>query len=331
MVIDSRDRCHISYRDRRRFRLKYVVQDGIGGWEPIQIVDDPCIPHDPNGTGRIGVGRFTSIDLDSNEWPHISYTDLDNGCLKYAKWNGSSWEIQNVYCTGLYRAIQGTSIQVDSQVRPHIVFQDVTAAERFKCARWNGLHWDFQTVDPVIGSDHPTITAIDSNDNLHIACGNVYFRSQGSVWTKEVIPVATGGGTSLKLDRNDHAHIAITQNNNMWYLYWDGTQWVSQCVDDSPEVGEERCIALDSRGVPHLSYWARKFYDENQLRYATVVCPAPDSDGDGDIDLLDMKVQADNWLWPGHPGDNPADPSCDGTVELTDFAELARRWSEGAP
>ena len=83
MVIDSQDRCHISYRDRRYYRLKYAVQDGMGGWD-IQVVDDPSA-HDPYGHCRVGVGRFTSIDLDSNELPHISYTDLDNGCLKYAR------------------------------------------------------------------------------------------------------------------------------------------------------------------------------------------------------------------------------------------------------
>ena len=329
MVIDSQDRCHISYRDRYRYRLKYVVQDGMGGWEPVQIVDDPCA-FDPVGNGRVGVGRFTSIDLDSNEYPHISYTDLDNGCMKYARWNGLSWDVENVYCTGIYRAIQGTCIQIDSRDRPNIAFVDTTSSERFKCARWNGSSWDFQTIDPSNGSDHPTIMAVDSSDNLHVICGNRYFRSQGSVWTKEIIPGLVGGGTSIKLDKYEYPHIAITQNNNMWYAYFDGTKWFAQCADPSPEAGEERCLALDSKGVPHLSYWAQKFYDENQLRHATIICPRADSDDDNDIDGTDLKVQVDNWLWSGHPGDNAGDISCDGTVQFVDFALLAARWLEGS-
>jgi len=327
LVIDSKDRCHISYRDRRYYRLKYAVQDGKGGWD-IQVVDDPSA-HDPYGHGRVGVGRFTSIDLDGNDHPHISYTDLDNGCLKYARWNGSSWDVENVHCTGVYRAIQGTCIQIDSHDRPQIAFVDTTAAERFKCARWNGSSWDFQTIDPHSGSDHPTIMAVDSNDNLHVICGNFYFKSQGSVWTKEVIPGLVGGGTSIKLDKDEYPHIAITQNNNMWYAYYNGTDWFAQCADPSPEAGEERCLALDSKGVAHLSYWAQKFYDENQLRHATIICPTADTDDDGEVGWTDLKVQHDNWLWLGHPGDNPGDISCDGAVEFMDFALLAGRWLEG--
>jgi hypothetical protein len=272
MAIDSRDRCHISYRDRRYYRLKYVVQNESGGWETAQIVDDPGPIRDRQGKGFVGVGRFTSIALDSKEHPHISYTDLDNNALKYAKWNGSSWEIQRVY-QGV-KSIGGTSIQLDSRDRPHIAFTDGGSSERLKCARWNGAGWDIQTIDPHGGFESPTCMAIDANDNLHVVCDNLYSRSEGSKWIKQVIPNVTGGGSSLKLDRNGRPHIAQTQNNNMWYVHWNGREWIAECADDDPEVGEERCIALDSKGIPHITYWAQKFYDENQLRYATIV-PSP--------------------------------------------------------
>ena len=337
MVIDSQDRCHISYRDRRYFRLKYVVQDGAGGWEPVQVVDNPGPIPDPDGKGRVGVGRFTSIDLDSNEYPHISYTDLDNGYVKYAKRNGLSWDIEVVYDAGAYQAIQGTCIQIDSHDWPHIAFVDTNSTERFKCARWNGSNWDIQTIDPSNGSDHPTIMAIDSNDNLHVICGNRYFRSNGSVWTKEVIPGLVGGGTSIELDRYEYPHIAITQNNNMWYAYYDGTTWLSQPVDTSPEAGEERCLALDSRGFPHLSYWAQKFYDENQLRYATVVGPEcwhygtqchGDCDNTHSVKGSDFLALKDSWYkcYP-KPGYDPcADFDRDGCVNDSDLLILRNNW-----
>ncbi|MHC4752651.1 MAG: hypothetical protein ACYTFW_22615, partial [Planctomycetota bacterium] len=326
MVIDSQDKCHISYRDRNKFRLKYAVQDGMGGWD-IQVVDDPNVT-DPVGNGRVGVGRYTSIDLDSNEHPHISYTDLDNGCLKYARWNGSSWEVENVYCTAISLSITGTSIQIDSNDHPHIAFGDTSIANGGMVAGWNGSTWTFVNIKYYM--DVSTYMAIDPNDDLHITIGGgIYIRKRGAEWTEEWIPIASPGGSSIKLDKNGYPRICHTgSNNHIWYLYFNGTEWIDQCVDDSPEVGEERCIGLDSKGIPYITYFAQRFYDKQQIRIASIIPPKPDSDDDGDVDFSDLKAVVDDWLWSGHPAGSPGDISCDGGVDLDDFARFAAPWRQ---
>jgi hypothetical protein len=98
---------------------------------------------------------------------------------------------------------------------------------------------------------------------------------------------------------------------------------------EHPESGEERCIGLDSKGIPYITYFAQKFYDKQQIRIASIIPPKPDSDDDGDVDWSDLKAMVDDWLWSGHPGDSPGDTSCDGMVRFDDFALLAGRWLEG--
>jgi len=70
------------------------------------------------------VGVFTSIALDTNGYPHISYLEVSNGDLKYAKWNGSEWSIETVDSDG--DVGRSTSIALDTNDYPHISYYDST-------------------------------------------------------------------------------------------------------------------------------------------------------------------------------------------------------------
>ena len=77
LALDSSDKAHISYyRDGMATGdLKYAT-NASGSWV-IETVDN---------VGDEGyVGRYTSLGLDSSDKVHISYEDLTNGDLKYAR------------------------------------------------------------------------------------------------------------------------------------------------------------------------------------------------------------------------------------------------------
>ena len=95
------------------------------------------------------VGWNTSIALDTNNYPHISYYDYTNGDLKYAKWTGSSWSIQTVDSAGYVG--DHTSIALDTNNYPHISYRDNTNYD-LKYAKWTNnpvLSWAGENVNYV--------------------------------------------------------------------------------------------------------------------------------------------------------------------------------------
>lgn len=90
LTIDSQGRLHISYTnyDTDQHTLKYAYKDE-GGWHTAIV--------DANVSGSLT--GYSSIDTDSNGFPHIGYTSTD---LKYA-WLGEPFESPTIYLPLLLR------------------------------------------------------------------------------------------------------------------------------------------------------------------------------------------------------------------------------------
>ena len=110
--------------------------------------------------GRVRL--YCDLVLDAFGNPHISYFDVGNGELKYARWTGSSWQIEVVDVGGVG---QDPSISLDAAGNPHITYNDYTNFT-LKYARWTGSTWQILTVD--IGGLWTSI-AVDASDNPHIS------------------------------------------------------------------------------------------------------------------------------------------------------------------
>ena len=255
IALDSKDNPHISYQYTRRSahidELNYAMWNG-SAWN-IETVED-----------TITVGEYTSIALDSHDYPHISYLESDNGWLKYAMWNGSMWNMEIVDSSHSYVG-DFSSIALDSKDYPHISYRDEYNNGDLKYAMWNGSAWNIETVDSVDRVGKFTSITLDSNDNPHISYSDgypnydlKYAMWNGSAWNIETVDSTgdVGAWTSIALDSNDNPHISYLgyTNDDLKYARWIGTEWHIEIVDSTDDVGGFSSIELDRNDNPHVSY-----------------------------------------------------------------------------
>ncbi|MFQ5884561.1 MAG: PKD domain-containing protein, partial [Thermoplasmata archaeon] len=152
------DNPHISFYDGRGGDrgggLRYAKRDG-NAWN-VELVDQTT----PGSL--LLVGGWSSIVLDSYDYPHISYYDRKNESLKYTRWDGSAWNIEIVDAGS-----GATSIELDSHGNPHISYSNYTS-QAIKYAKWNGSAWEIEIVNSSSHLLRYASMELDSNDNPHI-------------------------------------------------------------------------------------------------------------------------------------------------------------------
>jgi len=258
LALDRLDRPRISYTwvfgswPVFYSHLKYAQWTG-NSWNRQVVVD----------TGSIGWG--TSLALDNNDNPHISYNyyyyrspNDQLSMLQYAKWTGSNWQISIV---SMYDS--HLSLALDNGNLPHIAHSEY---RKLSYSSWTGSDWLSQDVD--VGGDglgKENSLAFDRNGDPHIsywdeANGDLrYARWTGSVWQVQTVDRTGNVGryTSLALDNEGNPHISYydVTNGDLKYARWTGNIWQIQTVDASGDVGQYTSLALDSNSNPHISYY----------------------------------------------------------------------------
>ena len=218
------------------------------------------------------VGRYTSIALDANGNPHISYYDETNQDLKYAYKSEGSWHIETVDTTGDVGLF--TAIALDANGNPHISYYDVTNRD-LRYAYKSGGSWHIDTVDATGTVGRYTSIALDANGNPHISYYDAsnqdlkYAYKSGGSWHIETVDTTgvVGEYTSIALDANGNPHISYYDwtNRDLKYAYKSGNTWHIGAVDTTGNVGMQNSIAVDADGNPHISY---RDYTSDDLKYA---------------------------------------------------------------
>jgi hypothetical protein len=300
--VDSYDHPHISFWDWGHAALKYASYDGTA-WN-IQIADSG------------GVGKYSSLALDSDGHPHISYFDYTHLALKYASYNGTTWTAETVDSD----AGQYTSLALDSDGHPHISYQTLDYG-RLKYASYNGTTWTTEYADSDDGTGSFTSIALDSDGYPHISYGDdwhtnlCYASYDGTDWHVQIAASGEGGGdTSLVLDPDNHPHISWYAGP-LKYTSHNGTAWVTETVDSD---GSYTSLALDSNHNPHISYFQRiggggnvKYASYNGTDWNTETVDstgyadgftslALDSDGQPHISYMETRDASNHYLKYAH-------------------------------
>jgi len=238
LALDSAGNPHITYITVDA--VKYASWDS-SNWN-IQTIESN-ITGEPYPTAYI----YSSLVLDSNNLPHvlygyaqaINYPSYD-WTLKYAVWNGSSWNTQTVI-PAVYPATSAFvwsigNIALDSNGNSHFTY--VTSTEGVNgilyYESWNGKAWTAEKVESLSVSTNPASLALNSHNT--------------PIMTYYDFGVYSNNGTYST------ARVMFTK--------WTGSSFSIQTVDTQGIA--TTALSLDSKGTPNIVY-----AKQGELMYAT--------------------------------------------------------------
>lgn len=289
LAVDAQDNPHISYNynlDNALLAvgdLKYATRSG-GNWT-LETVDAAGI-----------TGEYTSIAIDDQGNPHISYYDNSNENLKYAHKLNGTWHISTVDSTGNVGVY--TSLALDSQGHPHIAYQDVGGLG-LRYASKPGSTWVVETVASFVYAIQLSMD-LDSQDQPHIIYFDQsvnktkYATKSSGMWTNTVASAlgAEIHGTflALKVDSQDVPHICYYDMDTSRIMYAvkngnGGAYWLRDFV--STTGGIWNSIILDSGDHPHISYYSPV---DSKVSYAVFTDKTSDFEANPGTTLLTLNA-----------------------------------------
>jgi hypothetical protein len=207
-----------------------------------------------------------SLSLDSLGRAGIAYYDANNADLKYAHFNGSSWDVQTVdaqFTTGYY-----PSLRYGAADAPVISYYSKTSGD-LRFAAWNGTAWALSTVDAAgdVGrysslAYNPASGrwAVAYEDTGH---GTFKYADQGKGgWAVATVDGSTkigGGYVSLAFSAKTKLPAMSyydAYNADLKFASFNGSRWSTQAIATKGTVGLYSVLRIDAgTGLADILYY----------------------------------------------------------------------------
>jgi len=178
-------------------------------------------------------GKWNSMVLDAQGYPHVSYDAFIKGQMKYGYWDGKEWKLTvidspNISPNGPYSHGMGNSLVLNRDGKAQISYEvgDLGGAESARFESSLKYAWE-----------RDSSWKIDTIDNIIVTGSWIGYR------------------TRQTLDPQGNPHIVYEDAGAVKHAYWDGSNWKIQVVSGpGPKRHRYENIAIDRAGSIYISY-----------------------------------------------------------------------------
>ena len=257
----------------------------------------------------------SSLAMDSNGTPHISYRSHTSLSMKHAKLTESGWVVE-IFDSRKFGGGGGSSLVLDRSDRPHISYDlhppsGPWSEGDLRYATWDGSGWNVQIIDTDGDVGGQSSIALTSTGYPHIAYKRSYrglegivasdlkhVRWNGSAWNIEIVEHIPSyiyvSKRSLAIDSKDLPHISyaakIGDNYHLKYAKWNGSDWEIEAIDSVGDSTVRTSLALDSNDQPHISYYDPSNGDLKYTRWNGSDWEIEVVDSDSDVGYVNSLV-----------------------------------------